>query len=180
MDQLEAPDGEVPIWGQPGRFLVTVEGMRVLVDYRGLEGRESLGTNYGLSHSFGAHIVDVLRPFLSNTGYRSFIPGCDHSLGGGVDAAAERRIYQYLISKEYREAYRGKRIFLNEEDVQSRLAAQAKDPAFGPDGWIKTARVPLLPKVQAPIAHKLPIEMPKREPKLPLHIEEEEEDYGEE
>ncbi len=62
---LRAADGAVPRWGQPGRFLVTLEaGCRVWVDYDGLTG---------IHHPhFSAYVVDVAVPFLSETGYRSF------------------------------------------------------------------------------------------------------------
>jgi N6-adenosine-specific RNA methylase IME4 len=55
-----AADGAVPLLGQAGRFLIEVEGCRIDLHCGGL---------FGLG--FGAHVVDLDRPFISETGYRS-------------------------------------------------------------------------------------------------------------
>lgn len=63
MDQLAAPAGQVPMFGQQGRFVLPdVAGCRVDYRYEGLFG--ICGGN--------AHIIDLDRPFFSETGYRSF------------------------------------------------------------------------------------------------------------
>lgn len=64
-----APTGEVPIWGQCGAFAVEVEGIAVKVTMEGMLGICSHSHWLG----FGIHAVDWDRPFLSETGYRSFL-----------------------------------------------------------------------------------------------------------
>ena len=65
-----AEDGTVPLWGQEGCFIIDVEGMRVRIAMDGLFG---IGAPYGSWLNFAAHAVDWDRPFLSPTGYRSFL-----------------------------------------------------------------------------------------------------------
>lgn len=60
----------VPLWGQGGSFVIEVRGMRVRVDMDGLYG---IGACYSPWMNFGAHAVDWEKPFLSETGYRSFL-----------------------------------------------------------------------------------------------------------
>jgi hypothetical protein len=62
--------GVVPLWGQRGGFIVTVAGMRVRVEMDGVFG---IGAGFGFWLGFSAHAVDWDRPFLSETGYRSFL-----------------------------------------------------------------------------------------------------------
>ena len=62
-----APPGQVPKWGQQGSFLVEVDGVRVWVE---------AGPGYGIHcpQSVSLHAVDLDRPFVSETGYRSTFP----------------------------------------------------------------------------------------------------------
>lgn len=71
LDRLtRARKGRVPLWGQSGAFTVEVQGMRVGIDLDGL-----FGLTWNVFHwpGFGAHAIDWDKPFLSETGYRSFI-----------------------------------------------------------------------------------------------------------
>ncbi len=85
-----APPGAVPLWGQKGAFIVTVAGMRVRVALHGVFG---IGSWSGFWPGFAAHAVDWDKPFLSETGYRSFLgiyaPPCfrpdARALRGGGD-----------------------------------------------------------------------------------------------
>lgn len=62
-----AAPGAVPLWGQSGAFVVTVNGMRAIV-----EVSDRIGSRIGTNHvSFEFHAVDLDRPFISETGYRS-------------------------------------------------------------------------------------------------------------
>jgi hypothetical protein len=65
-----AAPGAVPLWGQEGDFVVEVYGMRVRVEIDGMFG---IGSSFGYWPGFAAHAVDHLRPFISETGYRSFL-----------------------------------------------------------------------------------------------------------
>ena len=85
-----AKAGTVPLWGQVGSFILEASGMRVRIETRGLFGV----CGYA---SFNAHAVDTDRPFLSETGYRSFITyGPGSTPGLTVDAYAQRVIEGYV------------------------------------------------------------------------------------
>ena len=64
------PLGTVPLWGQTGDFIITVDDMRVRIE---LEGMFGLAARFSFWPGFSAHAVDHDRPFLSETGYRSFL-----------------------------------------------------------------------------------------------------------
>lgn len=68
--QTAAAPGAVPLWGQEGEFLLDLSGMRVRVEMEGLFG---IGCGFGFWPGFSAHAVDPDRPFLSETGFRSFL-----------------------------------------------------------------------------------------------------------
>ena len=65
-----AQPGIVPLWGQAGDFIVTVDGMRVRIELDGVFG---IGSSVGFWPGFSAHVVNRDAPFLSETGYRSFL-----------------------------------------------------------------------------------------------------------
>jgi hypothetical protein len=65
-----AAPGAVPLWGQKGEFIVTAGAMRVRVEIEGMFG---IGSGFCYWPGFSAHAVDFDRPFLSETGYRSFL-----------------------------------------------------------------------------------------------------------
>jgi len=65
-----AADGAVPLWGQTGTFVIERAGMRVRIEIQGLFG---IGSGAMSWLGFSAHAVDFDKPFLSETGYRSFL-----------------------------------------------------------------------------------------------------------
>jgi len=65
-----AAPGAVPLWGQTGSFLIELRGMRVRVEMEGVFG---VGSGVCFWPGFAARAVDLDRPFLSRTGYRSFL-----------------------------------------------------------------------------------------------------------
>jgi len=65
-----APSGTVPLWGQDGDFIITVGKMRVRIELDGLFG---IASSVAFWPGFAAHAVDLDRPFISETGYRSFL-----------------------------------------------------------------------------------------------------------
>lgn len=67
--ETAAPPGAVPLWGQEGDFVVNTASMRVRIVMRGMFGVYGMGFWPG----FAAHAVDRDRPFISATGYRSFL-----------------------------------------------------------------------------------------------------------
>ena len=65
-----AEDGAVPLWGQCGSFVIEACGMRVRIE---LEGVFGIGAKFVYWPGFTTHAVDLNAPFLSETGYRSFL-----------------------------------------------------------------------------------------------------------
>src|SRR6202023_4095907 len=65
-----ATPGSVPLWGQAGEFVITVGAMRVRIELHGMFG---IGSTSCLFAGFYAHAVDTDRPFLSETGFRTFL-----------------------------------------------------------------------------------------------------------
>jgi hypothetical protein len=65
-----AAPGAVPLWGQTESFIVDLRGMRVRVEMEGVFGT---GSGVCFWPGFAARAVDLGRPFLSPTGYRSFL-----------------------------------------------------------------------------------------------------------
>lgn len=68
--ETAAAPGSVPLWGQKGSFIVTVSGARVRIEMEGIFG---LCGRFAYWLGFSAHAIDVDRPFISPTGYRSFL-----------------------------------------------------------------------------------------------------------
>ena len=60
----------VPLWGQTGAFTITLDTMRVRIEQDGIFG---IGGGFTYWPGFSAHAADLDRPFLSETGYRSFL-----------------------------------------------------------------------------------------------------------
>ncbi len=139
-DRLEASlrvdDGSVPIWGQPGRFVVTAAGCRVIVKVDGILGN-------GLNH-IECYALDFDRPFITQTGYRSMYPNAPSAEPMSVDAWATKAILDSL--QEYRGYGRPTRTKnLVPITMESRAAAPLGydddeapilDPAWQPGGWL--------------------------------------------
>ena len=65
-----APEGSMPKWGQEGNYTIDVDGMKVRIEHDGMFG---IGCGSSFWPGFSAHAVDYDKPFLSQTGYRSFV-----------------------------------------------------------------------------------------------------------
>lgn len=74
-----APKGCIPLWGQSGSFVLDISGMKVRIEMEGIFGIAS--HSYWLG--FAIHAVNWDQPFLSETGYRSFL-GVSIPLEAGV------------------------------------------------------------------------------------------------
>ncbi|MEO0782297.1 MAG: hypothetical protein AAFZ46_11095 [Pseudomonadota bacterium] len=68
----EAEDGTVPRWGQDGVFDINVTGADCRVTFQGMFGIGATAMPY---LGFEVRAVNKSRPFISGTGYRSFL-GC--------------------------------------------------------------------------------------------------------
>ncbi len=80
LDRLtQAPEGAFPLWGQAGSFVIECASMRVHIEMDGFFG---IASRYSSWMGFAAHAVDRNAPFLSETGYRSFL-GCGGALVPG-------------------------------------------------------------------------------------------------
>lgn len=108
--ETRAVPGAVPLWGQSGAFEITVCDMRVHIDLDGIFG---IGAPFMPWHGFSAHAIEWDKPFLSETGYHSFLglsgslyPGMtpDAFVGEVVTAHVRRELKGKLlrIKPEYR------------------------------------------------------------------------------
>ena len=92
-----APTGTVPLWGQTGDFSITVRGMRVRIEQDGMFG---IGSRDNFWLGFSTHAIDWTKPFLSPTGYRSFLT-IRLPIAAGVtpDQLATRAILDHLTTE---------------------------------------------------------------------------------
>ena len=90
-NHCRAAPGTVPKWGQSGTFLVTVDGIRALVEFG--DGMGALRTH------FAFHVVDLDKPFISETGYRSHFD--EMHAGQTVDEVAGAILTAYLKEKQH-------------------------------------------------------------------------------
>ena len=89
-----APENTVPLWGQEGSFIITIEDMRVRIEMDGMFG---IGAGFGFWPGFSAHAVDTDKPFISETGYRSFLGiHADAESGLTPDAFAAKVIRAHI------------------------------------------------------------------------------------
>lgn len=72
-----AEDNAVPLWGQCGTFVLVRGAIRVRIE---LDGMLGIGAGFMSWPGFSAHAVDWDKPFLSETGYRSFL-----GVGGALE-----------------------------------------------------------------------------------------------
>lgn len=104
-----APEGTFPLWGQTGDFVIDVDGIKVRIKQ---DGMFAVGSHAMFWLAFGAHAVDYDKPFISETGYRSFIgifappePGVTpEAFAKGVicgNLQRERKGKPYKIEKGY-------------------------------------------------------------------------------
>jgi hypothetical protein len=92
-----AVPGTFPLWGQEGDFLITMETMRVRIVMNGVFGIAS-STCYW--PGFGAYAVDQDRPFLSETGYRSFLGIHADPAPGLTTEEFARKVIEIYVAQE--------------------------------------------------------------------------------
>lgn len=134
MEKLAASDGDVPLFGQSGRFLIELFGCRVDFRYDGLFGY--CGGN--------AHVVDLDKPFFSETGYRSFqVCPHDHVIHAG--ALDVRAYFERVCSEQFAEGGKKKvklhnppfGLCKNGETADDHIRERRKeDPAWQPGGHL--------------------------------------------
>jgi hypothetical protein len=92
-----AAKGRVPLWGQSGSFVIDVDGMRVRI---AMDGIFALASNVYHWLGFAAHAVDYDKPFLSETGFRSFIAIGGELEPGFVPDRFAREVIAAYITRE--------------------------------------------------------------------------------
>jgi hypothetical protein len=95
--ETAAPDGTVPLWGQTGNFIIDVNGMKVRIEQDGLFG---IGSSMSSAPGFAAHAVDYDKPFLSETGFRSFIGSRPEIVPGMTPDVMAREMIQAYLTRE--------------------------------------------------------------------------------
>lgn len=95
-----APDGTVPLWGQCGTFDIELRGMRVQIEMDGIFG---IGATHMSWPGFAAHAVEYDKPFLSETGFRSFLGLNGELLAGETPDAFALRAVSSHIARELKE-----------------------------------------------------------------------------
>lgn len=114
-----AAPGEVPQWGQKGEFLVEVDGLRAIVEF-GLE----LGWN---TWNFSYHVIDLDRPFVSETGFLSHF---EHfGRGGRAPGAPVDEVARYHLRTQLRE--RGRKMV-------DRKSMDRIDDKWSMRPWVRT------------------------------------------
>src|SRR5690606_19972214 len=86
---LAADNGQIPMWGQMGDFVVVHAGIKVRVTYDATV--EPLDFSCGLA----LHALDPYEPFISETGFRSLVV---QPWAMTIDAAVKREIDTLLKS----------------------------------------------------------------------------------
>jgi len=70
--ECAAKSGDIPLWGQDGLFAVTCNGVNIQIE---ISGMFDIGAKHFPFANFSAKAIDCDKPFISETGYRSFL-GC--------------------------------------------------------------------------------------------------------
>ena len=92
-----ATPGIVPLWGQEGTFQMTVANMTLNVSMGGIFGIGATAMPY---LGFSVRAVDLDKPFLSSTGYRSFL-GVSIPPESNMDVEAfVRRVVEIHVKNE--------------------------------------------------------------------------------
>jgi hypothetical protein len=132
---LAAVDGQEPMWGQPGRFIVTACGCRCVVTYDGLFG-----------WTFSVRAVDFGRPFISETGFRSLKGwSCDARTGESIAQRVIREIEAAMSRDMNGKPCKPKLVKLGwfiwkgDQKIPQHVGPNLEDPAWQPGGWLHEA-----------------------------------------
>lgn len=89
----------VPVWGQEGSFVITVCGVPVRIEMEGVFG---IGSGFGYWPGFAAHAVDYDKPFISGSGFRSFLGISVAAVPGELPDAFAARVIETYVARELR------------------------------------------------------------------------------
>lgn len=95
--ETAAPAGAMPLWGQRGDFIIAAAGMSARIAIDGMFG---ICTLYFPCPGFALHAVEFDRPFLSETGYRSFRGIPAHIPPGFAPDAFVRVIIEAYVNRD--------------------------------------------------------------------------------
>jgi hypothetical protein len=112
--EVAAPAGTVPIWGQKGDYIIDVDGTRVRIEQDGIFG---IGSRMSAAPGFAAHAVDYDKPFISNTGYRSFL-GYRPDLEAGM---TPDRFAREIIREQIKREAKGKLCKIEQSYVEREM-----------------------------------------------------------
>lgn len=146
--QCRAVPGVVPMWGQAGEFAIEVDGIRALV---------KVSDGFGVGRAqYSFYALDLDRPFISETGYRSHF---DTLVAKRTVAEAATAIFAgYLATERRRKLDPECRDRLADDPLPSWCSSLVPPPVRGP----ATVQVPpgfvlvdvVLPKQKAFIARR--------------------------
>lgn len=97
--QASAADGTIPLWGQSGQFDITAAGLSARVEMKGMFGIGSTSMPY---LGFALRALDSSEPFLSNSGYRSFLGASVPPEVGMATDGFVRRVITAFVEQELR------------------------------------------------------------------------------
>lgn len=95
----QAQAGEVPLWGQRGIFDVSAAGLCARVEFGGMFGIGATAMPY---LGFSVRAVDNSKPFLSTTGYRSFLGVLVAPEQGMTPEVFVQRVIETHVAQELR------------------------------------------------------------------------------
>ncbi len=95
--ETAAASGSVPLWGQEGSFIIEVRSMPVMIEMDGLFG---IGSAFGYFPGFAAHAVDQAKPFISETGFRSFLGISVKAVPGEFPDGYAARVIGAYVARE--------------------------------------------------------------------------------
>ena len=122
-----AEPGTVPKWGQTGDFTIDVDGIKVRVKQDGMLGIGSMSMFWP---NFAAHAVDYDKPFLSETGYRSFMgPRVEVMTGIAPDQFATKVMKSYLAGECKGKPQRIQQTYVEREMVRREEKSNSEEKA---------------------------------------------------
>lgn len=143
---VAAQPGQVPSWGQAGEFLLEVEGLRVWVRLP--------------HHMLGNHrfcdlcAVDLDKPFISETGYRSVNLSATSSIGESVDQTVRRVVLDLMQAEGKLKSIEGEYVERRGKDKRPKWLAEAL-AGIKPNGQLAMfGDAPKDPNAKVPMSNK--------------------------
>lgn len=98
--ETAAPAGTLPLWGQIGEFIIRAQSMQVRIKLEGIFG---ICTRSCFWPGFSAHAVEEDKPFLSPTGYRSFLGLRGDPVPGFQPDAFIAEVVRFYVERDLKE-----------------------------------------------------------------------------